>query len=156
MNALTPVRIGFLAMFSLTFFAGCSSFSRDYKKAVAEQRPAGTIEGPWTGTWTSNGGHTGSLKCLLTRNEPAQSAPMGSVTYRARFKATFWKIFTAHYDVTLHGKQDANGSAHLTGDQDLGKLVGGVYHYDANVTPTNFDATYESSKDDGKFVMTRP
>jgi hypothetical protein len=151
-----PVRIGILAMFSLTFFAGCSSFSRDYKKALAEQRPAGSIEGPWNGTWTSNGGHAGSLKCLLTRNGPAQSDAGAPTTYRARFEATFWKVFTGRYDVTLSGKENPDGTAHLTGDQDLGKMVGGVFHYDAHVTPTNFDATYESSKDDGKFTMKRP
>src|SRR6476469_4714266 len=93
----TRLRIGILAMFSLTFLAGCSSFSRDYKQAVAEGRPQGSIEGPWQGTWTSNGGHAGGLKCLLTRNAPAATAPNAPTTYRARFEATFWKIFTAHY-----------------------------------------------------------
>lgn len=140
-----------LAMFCLTFLAGCSSFGRDYKAALS--RPAQGIEGAWSGTWASDGGHTGALQCVLTKL-PQSTA--GQTSYRAQFQATFWKIFTGHYDVILTGKEANDGAAHLSGDHDLGKLAGGVYHYEAQVTPANFDATYACPKDKGKFVMTRP
>jgi hypothetical protein len=73
----------------------------------------------------------------------------------ASFEAKFWGVFTAHYIVALKGTRDS-AVAHLSGDQDLGGLEGGRYHYEATVTPERFDATYRSPMDHGEFHMTRP
>ncbi len=153
MNQFRVLR-GILAMFCITFFSGCSSFSRDYQRALGQVTPSDHIEGPWQGTWTSDGGHSGGLKCLLSRDSNSAS-PGHPAAYRARFEATFWKIFTAHYDVILKGT-DQPGTTYLQGDHNLGWIAGGVYHYDAQVTPSHFHATYRSSKDRGKFVLVRP
>jgi hypothetical protein len=134
---------------------GCSTFPQDFQRLAAAPKKspdALSIEGPWQGEWRSNSGHNGQLRCLLAR----QSASPDS--YHARFEAKFWGIFTAHYDTALRVK--AGGSdpltTHLAGDHDLGWLAGGVYHYEATVTPTQFDATYKSKADQGVFHMRRP
>src|SRR5690349_7223460 len=57
---------------------GCSTFDRDYKQALASGVPANSIEGPWEGRWTSQGGHGGDrLRAIVTRTAPD--------TYHARF-----------------------------------------------------------------------
>src|SRR5947208_1643822 len=131
---------------------GCSTFPRDFTAAVAKPVPAETIEGPWQGSWNSNGGHSGQLRCLL---EPSGEPAGGAENYQARFEAKFWGIFTARYNVILHGTR-GDGGAKLSGDHDLGWLAGGVYHYEADVTPAAFEATYRSKYDTGTFHMTRP
>jgi hypothetical protein len=76
-------------------------------------------------------------------------------TYEAKFEAKFfWDLFTAHYSTLLSGAR-SNGVTTLSGDHKLTGLGGGMYHYEARVTPTNFDATYRSEADEGEFHMHR-
>ena len=42
------------------------------------------------------------------------------------------------------------------GSADLGKLAGGIYHYEATITPTHFHSTYTNRYDHGTFRMERP
>ena len=140
------------ALIALCFATGCSTFPRDFQAAAAHPAPQDTIAGPWSGEWHSDGGHRGALLCILS--------PISSTTptqqYRARFEAKFWKLFTAHYDVTLYATPGADDAIQLVGNQDLGWLAGGVYHYEATVTPRAFDATYHCKWDTGQFHLTRP
>jgi hypothetical protein len=156
------------ALLALTLLStGCSTFPRDFDRAAsAPPKSVDTfaITGPWQGEWKSNGGHQGGLRCLLTA-VPSSALPgsLGEAAanpprreYEARFEAKFWGIFTAHYAVRLTGTAAFDGTVTLSGDHDLGSLVGGVFHYDATVTPQRFDATYKSRDDAGVFRMTRP
>jgi hypothetical protein len=129
-------------------FCGCSTFNRDWKKAAQQNVPVGSIEGRWDGKWLSDvNGHTGRLRCLLTRETDS--------SYEARFRATYWKVFRFSYSVSLRFEQK-DVTWHFTGDENLGKLAGGIYHYEGQVTPTNFFSTYWSRYDHGTFQMQRP
>ena len=137
----------------LLFFAlltgGCSTFNRDWKKAVATPGAADTVEGCWEGTWLSaRNGHTGKLRCLATKTDDRQ--------IRARFKATYWKIFRIGYEVTLNSESLPGDKVHIQGENDLGWWGGGVYHYSGTISPTNFSSTYRSKYDHGTFEMKRP
>ena len=148
---------GLVLWIGLVVSGGCSSFSRDYA-AIDQAQAAGNITGAWAGEWKSNGGHQGALRCILTQTAtPAAPNAAGpqKVTYDAQFEAKFWGLFTAHYSTPLAGTID-HGTAHLTGDHELTGLGGGHYHYEADVTPGKFDATYRSEVDQGVFRMTRP
>jgi hypothetical protein len=130
-------------------FTGCSSFNRDYESAVAAGWPADSIEGPWHGRWQSHAGHGGDrLRAVVTRS------PSSPDTYHARFRAKFWLIFHSNQDVDL--KVTSTNPTQASGEKDLGWLYGGVYQYDAALTPTQFDATYRSKHDHGVFSLTRP
>lgn len=131
---------------------GCSSYSRDYQAAMAQPRTPGSIDGAWQGTWTSAAGHHGALRCIVAAAPAAQPSPQ--VTYTARFKATFWKVFSGEYTATLSGMREGDVT-HLSGDHDLGLFLG-RYHYEATVTPDRFDATYRTTGDHGEFHLTRP
>jgi hypothetical protein len=154
---------GPLLMVSLVAAGGCSTFSKDYDAAVASSEAgvaAPSITGPWEGEWRSKGGHQGRLRAILSV-DPVSNLPgsLGSPypqNYLARFEAKFWKIFTAHYDVTLRVVHQADQAVKLSGAQDLGWLAGGKYHYEATVTPEQFDTAYDSRVDTGEFHMRRP
>jgi hypothetical protein len=137
-----------LLVLTAVLLCGCSTFNRDWKKAARQPVPAGSIEGRWDGKWLSGvNGHTGRLRCLLTRGDDRR--------YQARFRATYWKVFRYSYAVSLRF-EPREGEWHFTGDEDLGKLAGGIYHYEGRATATDFFSTYQSKYDHGTFQLQRP
>ena len=128
---------------------GCSTFNSDWKRESATRAPAHDIEGRWEGSWLSDrNGHHGRLRCLVNRLDDG--------SYRARFKATYWKIFRFGYSVNLLVTREETGPFKFQGESDLGWWGGGVYHYDGRATPGDFDSTYRSKYDHGTFRMARP
>jgi len=128
--------------------SGCSTFNRDWKASARTAVPTNDIQGPWDGDWLSQTrGHHGRLRCLMTKTAEGR--------YDARFHAKFWKIFSFGYTVPF-AVQQSDSSYRFQGDADLGKLAGGLYHYEGQATPTNFNSTYSSKADQGIFQMKRP
>jgi hypothetical protein len=133
---------------ALLLASGCSTFNRDWRSAANEPAPTNSITGRWEGRWLSDANaHTGKLRCLLT--------PESGGKFRARFHATFWKIFHAGYTVTLVAESQG-GTWQFHGEENLGGLGGGVYHYEGHASPTNFFSTYKSDYDHGTFELRRP
>jgi hypothetical protein len=131
----------------LVVTTGCS-FNRDWKRAAASRTPTNDIAGAWVGHWRSDvNNHNGKLWCILTPHAPN--------AYMARYKARFWKIFTAKYSVPL-SVTNMNGDFRFSGTANLGTLGGGIYTYEGSATPTNFQSRYRSKRDHGTFTMTRP
>jgi hypothetical protein len=131
----------------IAFACGCS-FSRAWKKAAKEPVASGSMEGRWQGHWLSEvNGHNGKLLCIVSQQEQGD--------YAARFRATYKKLLKFSYTVSLKAEQ-RDGVWHFHGEEDLGKLAGGVYQYEGTVTPTNFHSTYRSPYDHGVFEMQRP
>lgn len=131
----------------LLFVCGCSSFNREWRRAGQLPVAPNSIEGRWEGRWLSDANkHSGGLRCLISRQT--------NDTYSARFRATYQWIFRFSYTVSLTVKpQEGGWSFH--GQEDLGALAGGVYHYEGNTTQTNFHSTYRSSADHGIFELKR-
>ncbi len=130
------------------FACGCSSFNREWRKAAQTAVAPDSMEGRWQGRWLSDAnGHNGKLRCIVSRREDGETA--------ARFRATYKKVLNFSYTVRL--KAELQGSVwHFRGEEDLGKLAGGVYHYEGTATLTNFHSTYRSKYDHGVFEMKRP
>ena len=136
-----------ILLFALAL-SGCSTFNREWKAAARTPLPLTDIQGRWDGTWLSDvNGHTGRLRCLLSKAEDRH--------FQARFKATYWKILRYSYTADLLF-EPADGSFKLSGDTDLGWWAGGLYHYEGSVSSTNFFATYKNKYDHGTFRMSRP
>jgi hypothetical protein len=132
-------------------FSSCSiGFNRDWTRAAATNATApASLEGAWKGTWISEvNGHHGQLRAVVTAI-PGKTPPSD---YDFRYHATYKTILSGSYTTRHH--VDAKGA--LSGSQDLGSLVGGVFTYEGKVTPTEFRATYKSSSDHGLFEMKRP
>ncbi len=127
---------------------GCSSFNRDWGAAGKVPRPPHSIEGRWEGTWKSDAnGHADKLRCLLTRVDEGK--------YEARFHAKYRKVLSFSYTATFKGSH-TNDVFSFSGEADLGKLAGGIYHYKGEVNPTNFFSTYRCKYDHGIFHLARP
>src|SRR4051812_31085618 len=144
MTRMNPQARPFATLLSVVAFAllggvtGCSSFDSDYQHASASTLPAGSIEGPWVGKWESQAGHgTGPLRAMLTKTGPD--------TYYARFRAGYWSIFEADEETLL--RVHSTNPVRADGESDLGYIKGGVYKFDATITPTKFDANYQSKDD---------
>lgn len=132
----------------LPWAGGCSTFNRDWDALTAEPVPTDDMTGRWQGTWTSDAnGHTGTLRCIMTKLADAQ--------YRARFFATYADVLTFGYTVDL-AASDEGGKKHFEGEADLGWLAGGMYKYQGTADATTFNFAYESKDDHGVFQMKRP
>ena len=138
-----------LVLACLAPLAGCSTFERDWK-ALAGQPAAtaeGGLEGRWAGTWTSDAnGHSGGLRCIITRDEHD--------TLRARYHATYGCCFTFEYDMPMTARREGE-ALRFAAEADLGWLAGGRYEYDGTVVGDEFTSTYTSKSDHGMFRMTR-
>ena len=145
-HALSVLGVAFLLIISLGS-SGCS-FSHEWKQAAKFSSPVSELEGRWQGVWVSEvNGHTGALRCLMTRKDDGR--------YRARFHATYAKVFTFGYTVLLT-TQVTNHTARFQGEENLGWLAGGVYRYEGHADGTNCLATYSCKYDHGTFRLARP
>ena len=127
---------------------GCTTFNREWEKAARNPIPETDLQGPWTGSWSSDAsGHTGKLRCVVTKADDG--------FYRARFHAKYRKVLSFGYTVPLK-VEPAGDSFNFRGEADLGWLAGGVYQYDGHADVTNFFSNYSSKYDHGTFQMARP
>ena len=129
---------------------GCSGFHRAWKQELSKSAtyPDKGIEGAWEGEWISDtNGHHGRLRCLVAENENG--------TYTTWYHAKYKKVLGFAYAVDVEATPSPEGYL-FRGEADLGKLAGGMYHYEGEVFDGNFNATYESKFDDGTFKMSRP
>jgi len=139
-----PVLAAALALLCLT---GCSTFNRDWKRAAKTPAPAGDLAGRWEGRWLSDAnGHSGELRCLLTR--------VDETNCRARFRATYKRVLHFSYTVPLQVQPHFDGWE-FSGQENLGKLAGGVYYYEGRANLTNFVSTYRCQYDHGTFELQR-
>ena len=132
----------------LPLLAGCSSFHREWRAAANVAVPADGISGRWEGTWqNSNNTHLDKMRAILTR--------VGASEYAARFHAKYKKIFSFGYQTAFHGEWVGNEFV-FQGDENLGRLAGGVYKYAGRISPTNFFSTYDSRYNSGTYTLKRP
>jgi hypothetical protein len=137
----------FLLLLALATSLGACSSAFDAKWQAAGRRPAhDAYAGRWAGDWRSTRGmHRGRLECVFTKDSPRQ--------YTADFHA-HWHGFSSSYTVPFATARARDG-LHFRGQQDLGKLQGGVYKYEGVVTPSKFRAHYDSWYDTGVFELRR-
>jgi hypothetical protein len=109
----------------------------------------GGLEGRWKGEWRSEwNGHSGGLRCLITRRDERHSV--------AWFYSTYARILFFQHEVLLHASQDPDGTLRFSGEQDLGAAIGGVYRYEGTATQDSFHATFQAENGDhGVFEMRR-
>jgi hypothetical protein len=133
---------------------GCGiAYECRWKNAGTQPTPAQGINGRWQGEWHSEGsGHSGGLRCILTRDADGH--------YVADFRATYAWLLSFGYRMTLTTKATDDGHppsvVYFEGKEDAGWLGGGVYAYDGKVTPMAFHFNYAGTWDHGTFLLARP
>jgi hypothetical protein len=75
--------------------------------------------------------------------------------YRAAFRGRFWGVVPFRYTTTLSpvGTGPA-GETYLAGEKRLGFGLG-TFSTTAVATPTTFDATFQSKRNNGRFTLRR-
>jgi hypothetical protein len=127
---------------------GCSTFNRDWRAAAQQPAPSAAITGRWEGRWRSEvNGHSGKLRCLVSQQDDTH--------YRADFRATYQHVLHFSYSVPL-AVEPGPWDYRFSGQENLGKLAGGIYRYEGRAAPTNFFSTYRSQYDHGTFELHRP
>ena len=133
----------------LLMLAGCGSLKYGRAWSAFETSGADPLEGRWQGVWRSEwNDHSGQLRCMLSREGPRR--------YLAWFHARYARIFSFQYKTVFTVTEDQAGMYRLEGEQDLGKLAGGLYRYAAAIQGDDFQATYEAANGDhGVFELLR-
>ena len=127
-------------------FVNCGDF-RHLWEGSSIQSELGGLEGRWMGEWRSEtNGHSGELKCVITGAR--------SNRCRASFRAVYWSALRACYTVELTFEEQSGGNR-FKGESDLGRLAGGVYTYEGEVTGDDFLSSYRCRYDHGTFCMKR-
>ena len=104
------------------------------------------LSGKWSGYWVSDtNGHTGPLHAKFKPHGPDAY----KVTYRGRFAVVIPFRYTTTMDVVGRG----DGFVVLSAEKPLGPF--GTFRTTATATDTNFDATFSSRRDNGRFVLRR-
>lgn len=148
----TPTALRLLSVLPLLalLLCGCSQFERDWRSPALLKPPANgdPFAGRWKGYWRSiPSGHSGSVRCIVTR--------IDDDTRRAQFKASWALLLKFGYTAEMHVRREG-GADHFTGQADLGKMAGGVYHYDGYADGTELYCEYRTGADHGYFKLTRP
>ncbi|HXD86596.1 MAG TPA: hypothetical protein VN641_08890 [Urbifossiella sp.] len=127
------LRLSFAAVV-LFAFAGIAS----------AQPPA--LNGKWSGYWVSDkNGHTGPLHGRFRQ--------LDANTYRVVFRGRFARVIPFRYATKMHVEGTGDGVVLLGASQRLPLM--GEYRTEATATATDFNATFTSRKDGGRFVLTR-
>ncbi|HMO35225.1 MAG TPA: hypothetical protein PKA06_04205 [Gemmatales bacterium] len=125
--------------FFLAIVAGMLTIS------LAQAQPP-NLAGSWTGFWESDmNGHHGPLRARLRQR------PDGS--YRALFSGRYAGIIPFWYTARLNVEGVGEDVLLLEGSQRLPLL--GDYRTQAVVTATDFNASFTSRRDYGRFVLQR-
>lgn len=145
MNRLTSL-VRNLSHLLAAFTSNCVHFRHEWEQDQAGTSKSG-LSGRWQGEWVSEAnGHRGQLRCVVTEPNEQQ--------LRACFHATYAKLLRVCYCVPLAVEENA-GRFRLQGENDLGKLAGGVYQYEGEATSEEFFVTYRCRYDHGTFHLRR-
>jgi hypothetical protein len=129
--------------------SGCTSltFDRDWNNAVTNKAPSDGVTGQWAGSWQSNSnGHTGSLRCIITKTDTKM--------YQARFFARYFgELIAFEYTVDMQPKKTDDGAFYLEGQANLGTFAGGIYQYKGHVKGAQYNSIFKSQYDKGVFKL---
>src|SRR5262249_25141682 len=104
------------------------------------------LTGRWAGKWESDAnGHNGPLRAKFRRINDTQ--------YRVGFTGRFFRVVPFLYAVTLDVTGVQGDAVLLSGSSRLPLF--GTFEYSAVATDTDFDATFRSGNDSGKFILRR-
>ena len=144
------MRIGTFCVLVALAACGCSKFETDWRSDAVRKMAADRDElaGRWKGGWKSEkSGHSGSLRAIVTK--------LDDDTYRARFDASWALLMRFGYEMELTPDR-RDGVVYVSGEENIGNNLGGVYEYDGKADGKVFRCNYRTRNDYGYFRLTRP
>lgn len=137
----------FLLLLVTVCLSSCgAAFRKEWNTAKAKPVSAGSIEGPWEGSWRSEvNGHKGKLRCVIP--------PSTASTREFHYYATWAKVFSGSMKAHHTLKSQAKGVT-FTAQHSLGSF--GQFTAQGTISDQKFDATYQAIGDHGVFEMKRP
>ncbi|QJW97580.1 hypothetical protein [Frigoriglobus tundricola] len=128
----------------MTRYALVSLAALAFAGAAGAQSP--DLTGKWSGYWASDkNGHTGPLNATFV--------PQGDSSYRVTYRGRFAKVIPFRYSTTMDVVGTGDGVVLLSAEKRLGPM--GTFRTTATATGSNFDATFTSRRDSGRFVLSR-
>ncbi|MCI0705079.1 MAG: hypothetical protein L0241_28800 [Planctomycetia bacterium] len=104
------------------------------------------LSGTWSGYWISDtNGHNGPLH--------ARIRPISPDEYRVTFRGRYRVVIPFRYTTTMDVVGTGDGVIVLAAERPVGRR--GTFRMNATVTSTDFNATFNSRRDHGRFVLTR-
>jgi hypothetical protein len=104
------------------------------------------LSGRWHGTWLScQTGHHGLLSARFHK--------INDTCYRVHFAGIFWVVIPFRFTVNLAAAEQTDGTVILSGSPHLPLF--GTFDFVAVATDHDFQATYSTSRDDGRFTLHR-
>jgi len=126
---------------------GCASQYKRAWRAYVDKTPEDMFSGRWEGEWISkHNGHRGRLRAMIDHLDGNE--------YNARFHATYAKVLQFTHGNVFTVRPDGPAVI-FNGQNDLGKLAGGMYRYSGKVDADDFVAVYRADVDHGVFTMKR-
>lgn len=114
---------------------------------AAQHASAVDLSGCWEGCWASNcTRHHGPMKATFVK--------CGESSYQVAFRGRFFGVLPFKYDVTLNVVENNDETVTLSGSNYLGRMFG-TFTYTATATDCQFNADYDSCKDNGVFKLTK-
>ncbi len=135
------------AVLLLELTSGCSAvYHQKWRRAARVESADSPAVGRWEGTWSSEvNQHRGKLRCIVS--------DLGSGRYDFHYWAA-WSLFAASYHLELPAVREGETTT-FSGSKNLGWLAGGLYSFKGTIQSNRFRATYQSTKDRGRFEMNR-
>ena len=139
--------LGLYTLIISQLLIGCSSiYNQKWKRISETAETQEGVLGRWEGSWLSAvNAHRGKLRCIISETETAHY----DFHYWAR-----WSVFSGTYHVTAP-IQTSNSISSFSGTKNLGKLLGGAFEFSGEIEGDEFEATYSSKLDRGKFSLSR-
>lgn len=128
-------------------FAGCA-FERQWQSARQFNSLEYELAGCWEGTWQSQVNHRqGSIRAIITRQ--------GQNCYHAHFRTSCVSVIPVEFEMPLY-VSDEGAVYSFEGEQDLGRLAGGVFVCSGRASGCELSAEYLSDRgDSGRLTLTR-
>jgi hypothetical protein len=134
-------------LFLMVLCSGCATGYNRAWNSFVDPTPDDAFSGKWQGSWLSAyNGHQGGLRAMITQTEEDQ--------YLAQFHATYAKVLQFKHSNVFTARRQGEIIV-FEGENDLGKLAGGLFNYYGKVEGAAFTATYKAEKDHGMFRMRR-
>jgi|GEM_PF-2836801 len=128
-------------------FTGCA-FERQWQSARQFNSLEYELAGCWEGTWQSDvSRRQGSIRAIITRQ--------GQNCYHAHFRTSCVSVIPVEFEMPLYVSDEGTVYS-FEGEQDLGRLAGGVFICSGQASGCDLSADYLSDRgDSGKLALTR-